>query len=358
MTNSRMHASAEYLRLALPLMSRYEIPVTPENYAVWYAYVAGTSTELSTIIDQLVANDEAIDEATTQRLYRDILRDDDVEKMTHVQQSLRQIATHMSSSLEDANSEVTRYEQSLTECSSRISASTDQNELPVLVSELLDNTSVVQQSSRALRELLDNSKKETERLRLELEKAKEEAKKDALTGLANRRAFQEILGQLVQQDPADSPGHCIIIADLDHFKKVNDRYGHLLGDKVLKITAEAIKNVIKGQDTGVRWGGEEFAIILPHTSLQGARAAAENIRSALARARIVKPNTGEAVQQVTLSLGITQLVAGESMQQAIERADAALYRAKQNGRDRIELNPPPTSSPAQLNGERPTQAVS
>ena len=146
-----------------------------------------------------------------------------------------------------------------------------------------------------------------------------------------------MMGELDGQPEEDSPGHCLLLGDIDHFKSVNDTYGHLLGDKVIKFVAKVFKDGTKGQDLAARFGGEEFAVLLPDTPLSGATAVAENLRKAVEAGRLRRTDTGEAVRQVTISIGATILLPGEPAGATISRADAALYRAKQGGRNRVEV---------------------
>ena len=114
------------------------------------------------------------------------------------------------------------------------------------------------------------------------------------------------------------------VIDIDRFKSINDNYGHLFGDKVIKIVATALTKITKGKDLVARFGGEEFVVILPDTDLQGAQAVAESIRSSLQNGRVFNPKTREEIERITISIGVTALAPGEDLDGAIGRADAAL----------------------------------
>ena len=130
--------------------------------------------------------------------------------------------------------------------------------------------------------------------------------------------------------------HCVVIGDIDKFKSINDTYGHLTGDKIIKAVATSIANQTKGKDLAARFGGEEFVVLLPETPLSGGVAVAELIRKCIEKARFVNAKSGEELRRVTISLGVTELIHGEPLEAAIARADAALYRAKEGGRNRVE----------------------
>jgi diguanylate cyclase (GGDEF)-like protein len=161
-----------------------------------------------------------------------------------------------------------------------------------------------------------------------------QARTDGLTGLSNHREFQEQLGHEVERAQRFGVSVGLIFLDLDDFKLINDRYGHLAGDSVLKHVAQVIKSCIRDIDHAARYGGEEFAVILPHTSLDGAIRLGERIRQAIAERAIPLPEGGEL--HVTSSLGVAAVPATATSQiEAIAVADAALYRAKQQGKNRL-----------------------
>jgi len=134
-------------------------------------------------------------------------------------------------------------------------------------------------------------------------------------------------------------GAALVLADIDHFKTVNDTHGHLIGDKVIRAVAHVLSTNIKGRDIAVRIGGEEFALLLPETSLSGAASLAEKLRELVAQGRIRRNDGEEQVGHVTLSLGVAAAEDGDSLEALIERTDAALYAAKRGGRNRVTVAP-------------------
>lgn len=338
-TSVTFQTASERLRLALPLMSKYQIPIAPLNYAVWYEYVAGTSAVLKEAIDGLLAAEQPIDEKVTRDLYQRYVDPSDQTKVEAAQRTVRRLLEAVSHSLETAGSEVTRYEQSLQECAAQLSTDIEADELRGLVTDLIASTKQVNAGHAALQRHLEESQREADALREELAKVRVEAHTDPLTGLANRKGFEERLRALESADDYRENSHCLLIGDIDKFKSINDTYGHLFGDKILKIVAKAFSNLTKGKDLAARFGGEEFIILLPETPLAGAVALAENIRRSIEKGRVFNPKTGEEVARVTISLGVTEMLHGEPVEQAIARADEALYRAKEGGRNRVESAP-------------------
>jgi diguanylate cyclase (GGDEF)-like protein len=156
---------------------------------------------------------------------------------------------------------------------------------------------------------------------------------DSLTGLPNRRALQDTIRRMIAQTTRTMSPMAALMCDLDHFKQVNDRYGHGRGDDVLAAVGAALAESIRGSDFAGRYGGEEFLLLLPDTDAVGATALAEKVRAAVAAIRVP-----EVDRVVTISVGIATLPQHALDAESLERAaDRALYTAKSNGRDRIEI---------------------
>jgi diguanylate cyclase len=150
--------------------------------------------------------------------------------------------------------------------------------------------------------------------------------------------MDEVLEREIALATASGEPLSFALGDLDHFKGLNDNFGHAVGDAVLKQFAGLIRNNIKGQDTPARFGGEEFAIIFPKTSVFGAGHATENIRKLLHDTEFILSRDRSSIGRVSVSFGVTQLLPGDSMADLIRRADGLLYKAKKLGRNRIETD--------------------
>jgi diguanylate cyclase (GGDEF)-like protein len=153
---------------------------------------------------------------------------------------------------------------------------------------------------------------------------------DDLTGAGTRKLFHLIFRQTLTRIKRNNTPAALILIDIDHFKDVNDTYGHLKGDAILKAFTRIVQEQIRKSDTLTRWGGEEFMIIAPDTDITHARKLAEKLR------RTLQVHTFETVGEITASFGITQVDPEDTEESAVRRADEALYRAKENGRNRIE----------------------
>lgn len=162
--------------------------------------------------------------------------------------------------------------------------------------------------------------------------------RDALTGLHNRTALGLMEPRLLRPGPL-ATSVAVLLADIDHFKRVNDELGHLAGDAALQHAARRLQISLRRGDTVVRWGGEEFAILLTGLSLAEAAKVAEALRASVAA--VPAPLPGDVQRALTVSIGLTELAVGETLQQGLARADAALYLAKQQGRNRVAVVPAP-----------------
>lgn len=157
-----------------------------------------------------------------------------------------------------------------------------------------------------------------------------QASHDLLTGLFNRQKFHEIFGKEIRRDKRYQNDLSLILFDIDHFKKFNDEFGHNMGDEVLKFIAEVVTRSVREHDTVVRWGGEEFLVLLPETNIDGAMKVAEKIRNAIQEFKSKK-----LPKQITASFGVTTLDEGDIEEEFIKKADIALYKAKRDGRNMV-----------------------
>jgi len=162
------------------------------------------------------------------------------------------------------------------------------------------------------------------------------SKIDALTNLYNRRWLDDHLPRIIQRAQKNQQPFCILMMDIDHFKLFNDNYGHHAGDAALTLVAECLADNIRPYDSAARYGGEEFIILLPDTGATEARIIAERLRERI-RHQPIKNIKGKRLPMLTVSIGMAELTLKQDMSSFIETADAALYRAKDNGRNCVAL---------------------
>jgi len=206
-----------------------------------------------------------------------------------------------------------------------------------VIRSLVTSTTTARAATESLQAHFEASQAELHTLRDQLGTLKGEALTDPLTDLHNRRGFEQAVTELYGDRKDALVGAAILMADIDHFKRVNDTCGHLFGDQVIRACAQVLSGAVKGRDVVARFGGEEFLILLPDTPGHGALALAEQIRTAFSKVRIRRTGSKESIDQITISIGVAVPAPAESLEQAIERADQALYQAKSDGRNCVRV---------------------
>lgn len=166
-------------------------------------------------------------------------------------------------------------------------------------------------------------------------KFEQQAMTDGLTGVFNRRWLDDMIQRLLQRSEHDGLPFCVLMIDIDHFKKFNDNYGHAVGDKTLCVVADTLVKKVRPIDLVARYGGEEFCVLLPETDLENGAIAGERMRKAIHKIKI-KDGNNTPIPRISISAGLACLRAGENSDELLKRADQALYRAKERGRDRVE----------------------
>jgi diguanylate cyclase len=232
-----------------------------------------------------------------------------------------------------------KYSVSLAEADKSLPKIATPEEMGIIVKFLISENAKMQCEAKDLRERLEQSQSQIESLCSNLAEAQETGLKDALTSLSNRRGFDASLAREIAEARRLGAALCLVMVDLDNFKKVNDDFGHLVGDEILKMFAAALRDNVGGRDSVARYGGEEFAIILPGTELEDAKGLTERVRSQLEAKELVVNDSGREIGRITASFGIAQLRDGDDAAALIERADVKLYEAKCAGRNRVAADP-------------------
>ena len=226
------------------------------------------------------------------------------------------------------------YADSLARANKSLPLLENPEQVRAVVISLIDENQKIQTKVGELSHTLDESVVKIEKLRVNLAEATDKALHDPVTGLGNRRFFDQKLKEALLETPLAS-GLCLAMCDLDRFKAINDRFGHPVGDMVLKMFGEALLDVVKEQDIVARIGGEEFAIIFPGARLAEAANVADQIRKRLEAKKWAVESSGAVVGRVTASFGVAERRGEEGAEDLFERADQALYRAKAAGRNRV-----------------------
>jgi len=328
-----LNESYQYLRLALPLMTKLNIPTTPENYVVWYRYVSGRDTSLSETIDALVKKGAPFSSEKNEELYRTFCRNEgDEELLEEMKSSLERISGALAAELTVLSGQASEYESLASSTIRRLSDNPSAADIRDAAQEIINATKTLGECGRSLRLRLHETTESFDTLKKRFVQAKRESSIDFLTGVPNRRCFDETLTSMVSEAPGSLS---LLLVDIDRFKDFNDRHGHLIGDRVLRLAAKMIMKNVKGKDLVYRFGGEEFAVLLPETLLEGALSVAENIRRYFSKKSLRTVADSKNLGVLTVSIGAACHCEGESKNDLLVRADRALYHAKNAGRNRV-----------------------
>lgn len=340
--NEYQDQAAEYMRLAIPLMKKYGIAMTPANYAVWYEYVAGTNAALQDAVDNHLDENTELNDQQSRELYERFFdRERDQTALLEMRQDLKRVLSEVLNFVSTSAVTSQSVSTNLTAIIDNITPEMSSDDIHEVINKVIAETRLAASSSDLLVEKLNSTVSEMKDLKKDLSDAKREAKTDTLTKLANRKAFDNILEKAAIDSDTSNIEVCIIFADLDLFKRVNDTHGNLVGDQVLKVIARSLTEAVKGRDLVARYGGEEFAIILLNTTLVNAKKVAENIRTEIAAKRIQRKDSRESIGKITMSFGVARYFPSEGAESFLQRADRALYMSKRNGRNIVTEALPP-----------------
>jgi diguanylate cyclase len=331
-----------FAQVALGQIRSLRQTAIPRNYEIWYVYATGYNPPLNKIINETLARSGKLTEADLEQIYETYLSHikttDRIDKVgARVIGEIDGVMALLGEALGMSSS----YDATLAGASQRLSTALTSEQVKATVEILARSTREMRETNKVLEERLALSKTEISDLQHSLEAIRTESLTDPLTGLGNRKYFDRMIEQEVQNALANGEPLTLLMFDIDHFKSFNDSYGHLTGDQVLRLVGMSLKQTIKGQDITARYGGEEFAVVLPNTGLRQALTVADHIRRAVMAKELKKKSTGEILGRVTISVGVSMLKPDDDTDALIERADACLYAAKRNGRNRVicEVDP-------------------
>ncbi|MBI5814733.1 MAG: diguanylate cyclase [Nitrospinae bacterium] len=256
-------------------------------------------------------------------------------------EELKRIISNLTSHIQTLSVSSETFGNKLDTYSRKIAVTTNLDEIKQIQRAILTETLTIQKENGAVRERLVESERKLKesaekiaKLENALEMARQEKIVDHLTQLYNRGYFDEKLKETVTNYQRYKEPFCLIMYDVDHFKKFNDAYGHQVGDKVLRTVADISKDTVRAADTVARYGGEEFAVIVYKTSSEQGAKVAESLRAAVGSHEFVFKG-GDKTISVNVSLGVAEFAEGDTPESLIQRADKRLYDAKKQGRNRV-----------------------
>jgi diguanylate cyclase len=313
----------------------------PRNFEIWYHYATGYNQPLNQTINETLAQKGSLDDDDLDQIYETYISDTRFgERIDTVGTRVLDEIKQVMSTIDAATGSASSYSQRLTAASEKLAQAKDgkgldSDALRAVIEHLAQGANEMEASNRKLEARLAATRQEMEQLQNNLEAVRTESLTDQLTSLANRKYFDAALAQGISEAAAKSEPLSLLMADIDHFKTFNDRFGHLTGDQVLRLVALSVKQNVKNSDIAARYGGEEFVIALPNTPLDAASAIADQIRRSVMTKELMKRSTGERLGRVTISIGVAALRPEDNAPLLIERADRCLYAAKRNGRNKV-----------------------
>lgn len=327
---------------AIARMQKDGITQEPTNFEVWYAYYSNAHTELRRAMDAAIKARGKLTSMDCRNLHDQFLSEKkQQEAYQRASDQIHATLHDVSGLMSNVKDATTGYSETLTGVSRKISSVKSPQEMEVVLKSVVADTNKMLEHNKKLEAQLDRSSVAIEELRRDLDRVRREAMTDGLTGLSNRKSFDEQIASLSKDCRDTGRIYTLMMLDIDHFKSFNDNYGHQVGDQVLRLVARTLTDGIKGRDIAARYGGEEFVIILPETNLSHGIAVAESLRKALANKEVINRANGELLGRITMSIGVAQFYAEEQTDDLIARADAALYTAKHNGRNQVAAAPTP-----------------
>jgi diguanylate cyclase len=306
---------------------------TPSHYELVYGYLTEIDRKLVEAVDRAIACESRLTAEAAELILAEVRTDMSAEMLAGLidkaQNGLSDIAGVAKQSRADAKA----YGQALENHAADLRGSDSEK----VVDTLVKLTSSMIEKTRAAEQQLREASRQMNELRGSLAEARRVAESDALTGLANRRAFEAKLRRAVAHAREAGKPLALAFCDIDHFKKINDTHGHDVGDRILKFVAQRLASVSSNNCYVARHGGEEFVMLFQDTEADAASRVVDGVRADLQDRRLIAKQSGEAIGQVSFSAGVAALAPGENGRQMLRAADQALYRAKREGRNRVVI---------------------
>lgn len=317
-------------RDALKSLVVKNIPLTPQNYKEQFAKSAkimGMDAVLE-FLPEYSGCDETPRNANLVPLEKERL-------FSEMAEETRKVMNEVAEIVESLKERSVKQNRNLDDEVKKIENIDAHNTIMEVKQLLIGELQKIKEDNTSLKQQLDKTTKDLEEKKEKIEEFKKIAVIDPLTHIPNRRALDTRLANEISRIKRYKGVLSVVFIDIDHFKNINDSYGHVVGDEVLIAFASLLQNYLRDTDYAGRYGGEEFVIVLPGTDRKGARVVAERIRGEM-KEKVFVDKKKSVCLKVTASFGITEYKDGDDGNIILERADSALYKAKETGRDRIE----------------------
>jgi len=325
---------------ALERLKRDGLAPLPENYAIFFHYFAGTNASLKMAMDVLLSQNNALNQQQCTELYQAHLGvEAEHRALKETNTAIEAEIAKVMGVIDTASAGTTKFGQTLDTISGKLTPTAPIEQIREAVAKVASESRAMAKQNEKLQSQLAETTHQLTEMRTNLDAVHRESQIDPLTEVGNRKFFTTELNRTMREAAEAGTPLTLLVADIDHFKKFNDSYGHLIGDQVLRLVARTLVENLKGRDVIARYGGEEFVILLPQTKVADAERVANLLRASLATKQIRRRSTNETLGTVTVSVGAAEYCPGEDAENLIARADAGLYKAKDAGRNRVVIEP-------------------
>ncbi|MCF6293171.1 MAG: GGDEF domain-containing protein [Robiginitomaculum sp.] len=322
----------------IQLMQGLNVEPSPINYELFYNFTQASNQALVKAMQPYTSGKKSWDNSVAETLHHKHIANDRIHKI--LDDTTKSVGDELKSVmkvLEQAGQDAASYGKVLEGAGGNLVDVSDPRSIRDIVEHLLQATADMQSRSNVLESKLAKTNQQVETLQGNLDRVKIEAMTDSLSGLCNRKRFDEVLKDEMEQSAKTKEPLALVFCDIDHFKRFNDTWGHQTGDQIIRFVSSTLKRHVSKHHVAARYGGEEFAIIMPATDLSVAIDVAQNIREKIERKKLVRKSTNEDLGKVTISMGVSLFRDTDEIEEFIERADMALYQSKQNGRNRLSV---------------------
>jgi len=331
-TQDSYEVAAKRSDKTLTFLTSFELAPTPTNFSVIYHYLAKSIPELNKNIDQQINQYEALDSVFIESMFSTFFsQTEQLEKSLFI--PFEQTLTTTMAQLKQQVLNGEKIASNFKKADIALANASGDKALQNIVSFIDGTLNTSKSQNNQLSKELAETYQQVSQLKSQLKASREEALHDTLTGLLNRRGCEEKLQQFDLEDV-----HTSFAIDIDHFKKVNDTFGHNIGDKVIQRVATTIQDHIGEEDIAVRYGGEEFMVVIANKAKEEAKDIAENIRIAITQLKLRQRKSNTYLPSISISIGIAENNTNDNWQTVFEKADNALYKAKDSGRNRCVIH--------------------